>query len=55
MEYYECGKGGLLLREGFFKKIDPRATVTRLFTPPDPRPEGTPEKATCEWRIKIGS
>jgi len=53
MEYYACGRGGLVLREGFFRKLTPRARVTRIFTPPDSRPEGTPDKVSCEWRICI--
>jgi hypothetical protein len=53
MEYYECGKMGLLLRGSFFKKIDPRARVARVFTPPDSRPEGTPEEISCEWSITL--
>lgn len=53
MEYYECGQGGLKLREGFFKEINSKARVTRVFTPPDTMPAGTPEAVSCEWRVTI--
>ncbi|MEA1970655.1 MAG: DUF6125 family protein [Thermodesulfobacteriota bacterium] len=53
MGYYECGQGGLKLREGFFKEINPKARVVRVFTPPDTRLAGTPEEVSCEWRITI--
>jgi len=53
MEYYECGQAGLRLREGFFREINPKARVTRVFTPPDARPAGAPEEVSCEWRIVI--
>ena len=53
MEYYECGSGGLVLRQGFFKKIDPTAQVERIFTPPDTRPEDCPRETSCEWLITI--
>ena len=33
MECYECGQGALILRQGFFGRIDPTAEVVRVFTP----------------------
>jgi hypothetical protein len=53
MGYYECGQAGLRLREGFFREINPKARVTRVFTPPDARPAGCPEEVSCEWRVTI--
>jgi hypothetical protein len=54
-EYYECGPAALKLREGFFSEINPKARVERIFTPPDAKPAGIPEKVSCEWRITIGA
>jgi hypothetical protein len=53
MEYYECGPTGLLLRRGFFRRVNESVKVQRIFTPPDTRPEGTPEDVSCEWLISI--
>lgn len=53
MEYYECGPTGLLLRSGFFGRVNENVRVQRIFTPPDIRPEGTPENVSCEWLISI--
>jgi len=53
MEYYECGLSALKLREGFFREINPKARVARLFTPPDTRPGGCPDDSSCEWRVTI--
>ncbi|MBN2397473.1 MAG: hypothetical protein JXI32_03760 [Deltaproteobacteria bacterium] len=53
MDYYACGQAGLKLREGFFRQINPKARVSRVFTPPDARPEGCPQEMSCEWRITI--
>ncbi len=52
-EYHECGKTGLMLRTGFFGRIDPMAKVQRVFTPPDARPPEAPEEASCEWIITL--
>jgi hypothetical protein len=51
--YYDCGAGGLRIRNGFFKGINPRAGVQRVFTPPEARPEGGPAIASCEWLISL--
>ena len=53
MEYRACGSIGFLVRIGFFKKINKNAKVQRIFTPPEMRPEGTPENVSCEWLISI--
>jgi hypothetical protein len=53
LEYYDCGAGGLRIRNGFYKGINPRAKVTRIFTPPETRPEGRPAVASCEWLISL--
>ena len=53
LEYYDCGAGGLRLRNGFFKGINPRARVQRIFTPPEVGPEGRPGVASCEWLISL--
>lgn len=53
MEYHDCSKTGLMLRSGFFKRIDPTAEVVRIFTPPDQRPPEAPEEISCEWAISV--
>lgn len=53
LEYYDCGAGGLRIRNGFFQGINPRARVQRIFTPPEARPEGRPALASCEWLISF--
>ncbi|MBN2033268.1 MAG: hypothetical protein JW836_08335 [Deltaproteobacteria bacterium] len=53
MECYECGPGGLKIRSGFFGWIDPRARVTRVFTPPQEAGEGIPPNVSCEWLVSI--
>ncbi|HEU65996.1 MAG TPA: hypothetical protein ENN57_04930 [Chloroflexi bacterium] len=53
MEYYDCGTGGLRVRSGFFKGINPEAKVQRVFTPGEVRPEGTRVNASCEWLISL--
>ena len=53
LEYYDCGAGGLRIRNGFYKGINPRAKVQRIFTPPEARPEGRPVIACCEWLISL--
>ena len=53
LEYYDCGTGGLRIRSGFFKGINPRAKVQRVFTPPETRPAGRPATASCEWLISL--
>ncbi len=54
LEYYDCGVGGLRIRNGFYKGINPRAKVERIFTPPETRSEGRPAVASCEWLISLG-
>jgi len=53
MEYYDCGKSALRLRQAFFAQINPTAQVTRIYTPPDERPAEIPQEVSCEWRISI--
>ena len=53
LEYYDCGAGGLRIRNGFYKGINPRAKVQRVFTPPEARPAGRPAGASCEWLISV--
>ena len=53
LPHYACGTTGLLTRIGFFKEFNPKARVERIFTPPDRRPEGTPENVSCEWLVSI--
>jgi len=53
MEYYDCGTGGLRIRSGFFKGINPKAKVQRIFTPPETGPEGTRAIVSCEWLVSL--
>ena len=53
MEYYDCGTGGLRIRSGFFKGINPKAKVQRIFTPPETGPEGTRAIGSCEWLVSL--
>ena len=53
MGHYECGEAGLRLRRGFIRQIEPEAQVSRVFTPPQARPEQTPQEASCEWLISL--
>ena len=53
LEYYDCGAGGLQIRNGFFKGINPKAKVQRIFTPPEARPEGGSAIVSCEWLISL--
>jgi hypothetical protein len=54
LEYYDCGAGGLRIRNGFYKGINPRARVQRIFTPPEARPEGRRAIVSCEWLVLLG-
>ena len=54
LDYYDCGAGGLRIRSGFFKGINPEAKVQRIFTPPQAGPEGTRAIASCEWLVSLG-
>ena len=53
LDYYDCGEGGLRIRNGFFKGINPRARVQRIFSPPEAQSEGRPAIASCEWLISL--
>ena len=53
MEYYDCGTGGLRIRNGFFKGINPKAKVQKIFSPPEARPEGRRAIVSCEWLVSL--
>jgi len=53
LEYYDCGAGGLRIRNGFFRGINPRAKVQRIFTPPEAKPAGRRATVSCEWLISL--
>ena len=53
MEYYDCRTGGLRIRSGFFKGINPKAKVQRIFTPPETGPEDTRDIISCEWLVSL--
>jgi hypothetical protein len=53
MEYYDCGTVGLRIRNGFFKGINPKAKVQRIFSPPEARPEGRRAIVSCEWLVSL--
>ena len=53
MEYYDCGTAGMRIRSGFFKGINRKAKVQRIFTPPEARPEDTRANVSCEWLISL--
>jgi len=53
MEYYDCGTGGLRIRNGFFKGINPKAKVQRIFSPPEARPKGRRAIVSCEWLVSL--
>ena len=53
MEYYDCRTGGLRIRSGFFKGINPEAKVQRIFTPSEARPEDTRAIVSCEWLVSL--
>jgi hypothetical protein len=53
LEYYDCGPGGLRIRNGFYKGINPKAKVKRIFTPPETGPEGRSAVASCEWLVLL--
>lgn len=52
-EYHDCRISGLKTREGFFKAINPRVKVQRIFSPPEPKPKNIPENVSCEWLIFV--
>jgi len=53
LEYYDCRTGGMRIRNGFFKGINSRAQVQRIFTPAEGRPDGRPPVVSCEWLISL--
>jgi len=53
MEYYDCGEIALRLRSAFLKQVNPKATVTPLFVPPEKAGEGRSSDTACEWIISI--
>ncbi|MCJ7791960.1 MAG: DUF6125 family protein [Dehalococcoidia bacterium] len=53
MEYYDCRTGGLRSRSGFFKGINPKAKIQRIFSPPEARPEGRRAIVSCEWLVSL--
>ena len=53
MEYYDCRPTASLVRNGFFEAVNKDVKIQRVFTPPEIRPEGTPEDVSCEWLISI--
>jgi hypothetical protein len=53
MEYYDCGTGGLRIRNGFFKGINPKTKVQRIFSPPEARPKGRRAIVSCEWLVSL--
>jgi hypothetical protein len=53
LEYYDCGAGGLRIRNGFFIGINPKAKVQRIFSPPEPRPKGRRATVSCEWLVSL--
>jgi hypothetical protein len=54
LNYYDCAAGGLRIRNGFYRGINPRAKVQRIFTPPEVGPEGRPSIVSCEWLVSLG-
>ena len=53
MQYYDCRSGGLQIRTGFFKGINTKSKVQRIFTPPEAKPEGTRSIVSCEWLVSL--
>lgn len=53
MEYYDCRLTASLVRKGFFEAVNQNVKIQRVFTPPETRPEGTPENVSCEWLVSI--
>lgn len=53
LDYYDCGRGGLRIRIGFFRGINGNATVRRIFTPPEAGPESRCGLVSCEWLISL--
>ncbi len=50
---YDCSITGLRLRKGFLGQINPDAAVSRVFSPPDPRPEDIPAGVSCQWIVSL--
>jgi len=53
MEHYDCGAGGLRVRTGFFRNLNSKVIVQRVFAPGEHRPEGMPPNVSCEWLISL--
>jgi hypothetical protein len=53
LDFYDCGTGGLRIRRGFFRGINPEAQVQRGFTPPEAGPEGRSAMVSCEWLVSL--
>jgi hypothetical protein len=53
MQYYDCRNGGLRIRSGFFKGINAKAKVQRIFSPPEANPEDTRAIISCEWSVSL--
>jgi hypothetical protein len=53
LDYYDCGAGGLRIRNGFFRGINPKAKAQRIFTPPQAGPENTRAIASCAWWVSL--
>jgi hypothetical protein len=52
-KYYDCKLTASLVRAGFFEALNHNVKIQRIFTPPETRPEGTPENVSCEWLVSI--
>lgn len=54
LDYYDCRTGGLRIRTGFFRGVNSKAEVQRIFSPPETGPEGTPAITSCQWLVSLG-
>jgi len=53
LDHYDCRNTALRIRTGFFKGLNPRANVQRIFSPPEARPESRGATISCEWLISL--
>ncbi len=53
LDHYDCGTGGLRVRTGFFRTLNSRATVQRVYAPGGDRPKSVPSEVSCEWLISL--
>jgi len=53
LDHYDCGTGGLRVRTGFFRTLNSRAAVKRVYAPGGQRPESLPPEVSCEWIISL--